>query len=495
MQAVGAAWLMVSLGATSVEIALIQTASTLPFFVLALPAGVFGDLVDRRRLVLATEVWMLAAAVALVCVTALGAMTPWLLLGLTFVLSAGDAFEAPSWRALLPELVDREDIAAASALNGIEFNLARAVGPALGGLLIASLGVTAAFTVNALSFFGVILVVARWRRKVQRGTAPPERLGGATVAALRYVRHSPAIRTLLLRTGSVMFFGSALVAMLPVAARRLSGSSLGYGALLAAFGVGSVLGASGLPRLRRRFSAEAVLALALAGLAADLVATSSLRSLPGLVPFMLLGGAGWMAFLSTTNAMVQRLAPAWVRARVLAVSLLVFQGSLALGSVVWGFSAERAGLGLALLLAGAGVAATALLRFVAPLPDVEVDLSTWNHWPVPAPVEELGHDLEDGPVLVTVEYRVDPEQVTAFVEAVHGLGRLRRRDGASRWGIYFDTDAPDRYIETFIVSSWAEHLRQHERAIAADRLVEEAVRRQVREGPVVRHYLYADRGD
>jgi len=201
-----------------------------------------------------------------------------------------------------------------------------------------------------------------------------------------------------------------------------------------------------------------------------------------------------MAFLTTLNAMLQNLAPAWVRARVLAVALLVFQGGLALGSVLWGLAAEHAGLHVALLCAGAGVAATTLLRFVAPLPDADVDVTAWIHWPVPAPIGDRGPDLEDGPVLVTIEYRVDPEKAAAFVQAAHRLGRLRRRDGASRWGIFRDTEAPDRYVETFIVNSWAEHLRQHERPVAADRLVEESTRRLARERPTVRHLLYAAKG-
>lgn len=493
MQAVGAAWLMVSLGAGPMTIALIQTASTLPFFVLALPAGALGDIVDRRRLILATEYWMLAAAIVLASVTLLGAMSPWLLLALTFVLSAGDAFEAPSWRALLPELVDREDLAAASALNGIEFNLARAAGPALGGGLIAAAGAGAAFAVNAASFFAVIVVITRWKRRVPRGTAPPETLGGATVAAIRYVRHSPSIRTLLLRVGSVMFFAVALMALLPVEARRVSGSSLGYGLLLAFFGAGSVLGAITLQRLRARVSTEAILTMASAALSFALFTTGWLDSLASLLPVMLVGGAGWMIFISVLNTMVQQLAPAWVRARVLAVFLLVFQGSLALGSVVSGLVAEHWGVHSAMLLASAGAAAALLLRFIAPLPDVNVDLSAWNHWPAPALVAELGLGLEDGPVLVTVEYRVDPERAAAFVQAAHRLGRLRRRDGASRWGLFRDTDSPDRYIETFIVNSWAEHLRQHERSVVADRQVEESTRRFAKQRPTVRHFLYASR--
>jgi len=211
MQNVGAAWLMLSLGAGPGYVALTQTAASLPYFLLALPAGSAGDIFDRRKLVLYTEAWMMAVALILAVLTISGFMTPWLLLGLTFALSAGDAFETPTWRAILPEVVSKDDLAAASALNGIEFNLARAVGPALAGLVIAAAGVATTFVVNFMSFLGVILVVARWKRPTRKQTAPPETLSGATVAAIRYVRNSPAILTLLLRTGVVLFFSSSLL--------------------------------------------------------------------------------------------------------------------------------------------------------------------------------------------------------------------------------------------------------------------------------------------
>src|SRR5712691_7145915 len=258
MQSVGSAWLMVSFGAGPMLVALTQTASTLPFFVFALPAGSLGDIVDRRRLILYTEAWMVVVAVVLTVATIGGFMTPWLLLGLTFALSAGDAFETPTWRAVLPELVPKEDLAAASALNGIEFNLARAVGPALAGLLISAAGIAAAFVANVLSFVGVILVIARWKRPIRKRTAPAETLAGATVAAIRYIRHSPAIRSLMVRTGAGMFFASALFALLPTVARGVSNSATGYGLLLGCFGAGAVLGALVMQPLRARWSTETV---------------------------------------------------------------------------------------------------------------------------------------------------------------------------------------------------------------------------------------------
>jgi len=223
MQSVGAAWLMVSLNAGPMYVALTQTASALPFFILALPAGAIGDIVDRRKVILFTEIWMVVVAAVLAVMTIAGKMSPVLLLILTFALSAGDAFETPTWRAVLPELVEKEDLPAASALNGIEFNFARAVGPALAGFVIAFVGIGAAFLLNTLSFFGVILVVARWKRPAVKRTTPPETVTGATVAAIRYVRYSPGVRIVLLRAGAAMFFASGLLALLPSIAHRING--------------------------------------------------------------------------------------------------------------------------------------------------------------------------------------------------------------------------------------------------------------------------------
>ena len=252
MQSVGAAWLMTSLTRNPLYIALIQTASALPFFLLALPAGSIGDIFDRRKLILGTETWMLVIAVVLTVTTFAGVMTPWLLLLLTLGLSIGDAVESPTWRAIFPELVDKEELPAALALNGIEFNLARAVGPGLGGFIVASVGVGAAFAFNALSFFGVITVIKRWKRPLRKSTLPAETFRGATSAAIRYVRYSPGIRRLLLRSAVLIFFTSSFWALLPTAARELSKSPVAYGFLLGSFGLGAVLGAMVLQRSRSK---------------------------------------------------------------------------------------------------------------------------------------------------------------------------------------------------------------------------------------------------
>jgi MFS family permease len=490
MQNVGAAWLMVSLGAGPIYVALTQTAASLPYFLLELPAGSAGDIFDRRKLVLATETWMMGIALLLVVLTIGGFMSPWLLLVLTFALSAGDAFETPTWRAILPELVPKEDLAAASALNAIEFNLARAVGPALAGIVITVAGVAAAFVVNFVSFFGVILLVARWKTPIRKRTAPPETLTGATVAAIRYVSHSPAILTVLLRTGVVMFFSSALFALLPTVARSVNKTAIGYGLLLGCFGFGAIAGAFAMQSARERWSTETVVSAGVVILGLVMVAIGGLHRLSTLAAVMLIGGAAWVIFFSLINALVQNLAPDWVRARVLAIFILVYQGSYAFGTVVWGAFAQRASVRTALVSAGIGTIANIAIALFAKLPDSTADLSPWNHWRMPIVVEEVGTDLEQGPVLVTIEYVVISQRTAEFVEAMHQYGRVLRRDGAYRWGIFRDTEVANRYLEIFLVNSWAEHLRQHERQTQADRELEGRIFSYLAGKPVVRHLIY-----
>ena len=491
MQSVGAAWLMVSYNAGPMYVALTQTASSLPFFLLALPAGSIGDIVDRRKLVLATETWMTGMALLLAVLAISGFMSPWILLALTFSLSAGEAFETPTWRAILPELVSREDLASASALNGIEFNLARAVGPGLAGAIIAAAGVSAAFAVNFFSFFGVILVVARWKRPEHKTSLPPETIKGATVAAVRYVRHSPGILKVVVCTGVVMFFSSSLFALLPTVARSASASATGYGILLGCFGLGAILGALILQPARSRWSTDTVISAGTVVLGLVIVAMSGLHRLSALSPLVLVGGAAWVLFISLINAQVQNQAPDWVRARVLAIFTLVYMGSFALGSAAWGAVAQQAGIRSALIYSGVGTIASAALVLFVKLPDSIPDLSPWHHWRMPILAKGDENDLAAGPMLVTVEYTVIPEQRAEFVEAMNQYARIRRRDGAYQWGIYQDTEAPDRYVETFLVDSWAEHMRQHERQTQADRELELRVSRSISGEPKVHHMIYA----
>jgi hypothetical protein len=391
----------------------------------------------------------------------------------------------------LPELVGKEDLEAASALNGIEFNLARAVGPGLAGVLISAFGIGIAFVVNAASFIGVICVVARWKRPHRKRTAPAERVIGATIAAVRYVRYSTAIRSLTIRAGVVMFFASGLLALLPTVAHTVSTSPVAFGLLLGCFGAGAVLGALVLQPARARWSTETVASAGVAILAVATIATSVLHHLPALSVVMLIGGGAWIIFISLVTALVQKLAPDWVRARVLAVFILVFQGGLAAGSAVWGAIGQHAGVSTSLFWAGVGTIATTALGLLWRLPDTTLDVTPWNHWRMPVIADDLEFEPESGPVLVTVEYVVDRDHARDFLKAIHRYERVRRRDGASRWGIYRDTEHPNKFVETFVVDSWAEHLRQHERVTRADRALEERISSYALGEPKVRHLISA----
>jgi len=488
MQGVGAAWLMASKGAGPLLVALTQTASALPFFLLALPAGAVGDIFDRRKVILATEVWMFSMAAALAVLAIFHLITPWLLLFLTFALSIGDAFESPPWRAVLPELVPQDDLMPAIALNGIEFNLARAIGPALGGVLIAVSGVAAAFTLNALSFLVVIWVIARWKRPAQSQGFLQERVPGAMRAAIRWTVNAPKVLTVLGRIGAIMFFASAFWALLPTVAHVLRPSATFYGLLLTAFGGGAVLGAMALQRTRSSFSSDAMLTLGTTFFALTLLGIVAFKSVALLCIAILLGGAAWTIVMSLMSTLMQNLAPDWVRARAMSVFMLVYMGAWTGGSAFWGYVAAHKGTHFSLLAAGIGTAASPLLIFISRLADTPVDLGAWDHWPRPTLVGDVG--LGQGPVLVTVEYEVEVSQAEEFLVAIQNLSRVRRRDGAYRWGIYRDTERPTHFVETFIVETWGEHLRQHERVIMADRAIEKDVDR-FDANPKVTHFIYA----
>jgi MFS family permease len=475
MQNVAAVWLMTSLTSTPLLVALVQTATSLPVFLVGLAAGALADVVDRRRLLLFTQGWMLVAAAALGILTLAGAATPWVVLALTFAIGLGAALNSPAWQAITNELVPRRELPAAVALGGVGFNLARAVGPALGGAVVAAAGAGVAFLLNAASFLGVMFVLYRWRREPETSTLPGERVFGAIRAGLRYARYAPALPAVLVRAGLFILCGSALWALLPLVARhRLGLGPGGYGVLLGCMGVGAVAGAALLPEARRRVTLDllvggaSILFAAVTGVLA--YASSLLLACAALIA----GGAAWMAIMSSLNVAAQIAAPAWVRARALGVYLLVFQGGFAAGSALWGAVAGRAGEPTALACAAVGLVAGLAVVRRYPLGGEELDLTPSMHWAEPVVAWEP--DPEDGPVLVTVEYCIPPEQAREFGHAMCDMRRLRRRDGAMRWGLFVDVAEPSRYLETFLVESWAEHLRQHERVTAADRAVEERAR-------------------
>jgi MFS family permease len=472
-------------------VALVQAATNLPFFVLAIPAGALADIVDRRRLLLVAQSWMLLVAVALAVVTFTGQMTPWLLLALTFLLGLGSALNAPAWQATTPDLVPREEIPAAVALGGISMNGARAVGPALGGLMVAAAGPGATFLLNAVSFLGVLFVLARWRRPQEPSPLPAERFVGAMRAGLRYVRYAPKFQAVLLRTMVFIVGGSSLLALLPILIKQ--DPSLGpahYGILLGCFGAGAVIAVVLLPALVRRVGVDRTVTVAFLVLAAMTLAVAWLPDYSLRCGLVLLAGAAWLAALTRLNATAQAAVPRWVRARALAVYLLVFYGGMAAGSVLWGFVADHAGVALALTASAAWMLVGLLATMGFRLPEGEgAELEPSRHWPEMAAAPCV--ELERGPVLVTVEYRIDPSRAGEFLDAIRPLRAARLRDGAFHWDLFRDAADPARIVEVFLVESWVEHLRQHERVTEADRIVQDRLRafQQANTPPVVTHLV------
>lgn len=471
IQDVGAAWLMTSLDPSPAMVALVRTATAFSMFLFALPAGALADVLDRRRLLLYSQALMLLAAAALALLTFAGWTTPSLLLALTFLLGVGTALNAPAWYATIAELVPRSEIPPAVALNSASINLARSVGPAIGGLIIAAAGPAATFALNAVSFCGVLFVLYRWRRQPVTSVLPAERVLGAMRAGLRYVRHAPAVLAVLTHSGVFTLFASALLALLPAFARfELGRGPTGYGVLLGFFGAGAVLAAVLLPRARAKLSTERIVALAIFIFAAALFVLAWARSLVLVDLAVFVAGASWLTLLSTFNASIQAVVPGWVRGRVLAVSILVFFGAMAAGSTVWGYVAAGFGLPAALVAAGGGLLvglyATRRLRIAK---GEGIDLSPSIHWPAPNLTKDFASHR--GPVVVTVEYIIEPERKRHFRRIMQRVRRIRRRDGAFNWALLANVERPNHYTETFVVESWLEHLRQHARVTVADRAV------------------------
>jgi MFS family permease len=475
MQNVGAAWLMTSLSPSPLMVALIQTSASLPILLLALPAGALADIVDRRRLLLFSQGWMLIAAGVLGVLTTLHAITPWLLLGLSLALGIGSAMNAPAWQAIVPELVPREELTAAVSLGGINFNLSRAIGPALGGLVVAWTGAGATFLLNAASFLAVMAVLFEWDRPHTVNVMPAERVMGAIRAGIRYARYAPALDAVLVRTAAFIVGASAVWAVLPILARwELGMGAAGYGGLLAFFGAGAMVAGAALPRLGQRLSRNAISGVATLCFALALVGLALTRNLLLVWTLMALAGASWTVTMTVFNVAAQLSVPGWVQGRALAVYQVGFQGGMAGGSVLWGWVAERQGVRMAICYAAAAVAAglITMLRFRL-ASDSELDLGQFSR---PAPKTLFDIHPDAGPVLVTIEYLIDPKRAREFAAAMRQMRPIRLRDGAVFWGLFFDAAQPQRFIEYFAVESWAEHLRQHYRGVAADRAIESMVR-------------------
>jgi MFS family permease len=472
MQDVGASWLMTSLEPSPLMVSLIQTAVNLPYFLLGLVAGALADIADRKRLLIVAQTWMLASAGTLGILTVLHLTTPWILVGLSFSLGLGAALNGPAWQAIMPEMVAREEIRDAVTLNNIQFNLARGVGPVIGGVLVNAWGAGAAFLANAASFVGIICMLVSWRRERKKSMLPAERVLGGIRAGMRYVRYSPALRAVLARSFTFALGTSVLWAALPLVARvDFHLDATGYGIVVAFFGLGAAGCGIALPSLLRAFSTDQIAICGGITFAAANFVIASARDVHQLWIAVFLAGVAWVATVTMFNSAAQIALPSWVRARALSMYLLVLQGGLALGSVGWGYVASHTGTRNVFDLAGLFLLLNVATALRFSLSGAErFDPEPWVHWQIPQLYEEI--PPEQGPVLITIEYRIDPLRAAEFDHAMRALESIRRRDGAVMWGLFSDVKDPSRYLETFMSETWGEHLRQHHRLTVSDSDIE-----------------------
>lgn len=494
MRDVASAWIVTDLSASPAAVGMVQAAAMLPVFLLAIPAGVLSDILDRRRFLIGIQIALGLVSAALMLLSMSGLMTVSSLVALTFLGGVGAALMAPTWQSIVPELVPRPELKSAVALNSLGINIARSIGPAVGGLLLASFGAAVTYGADVASYVLVIAALWWWRRDAGAQDELSERFTGAFRAGLRYARASRELHVVLLRAVFFFFFASAVWALLPLVARELlKGDAAYYGVLLGSVGAGAIAGALLLPRLRAFATADG---LVLGAAFVTAAATASLAFAPprwlALVVLLAMGGA-WIIALTTLNATAQSILPNWVRGRALAVYLTAFNGAMACGSITWGLVAQQIGLAAALLVAGAGLVVAGLILHRVKLPAGEADLTPAMHWPEPllaAPVEN-----DRGPVLILIEYRIAPEDRPAFLDALYRLSAARRRDGAYNWGVTEDAADPSLMVEWFMVDSWAEHLRQHRRVSHADADVQAGVLKFHRgeAPPHARHLIGAER--
>jgi MFS family permease len=492
MHDVASGWLMTSLAPSPLMVALVQAATTAPVFLFAIPAGALADLVDRRWLLISVMAALSIVAGALGLLVWWEVVDAWGLIFFTFVSGVGAALVAPAWQAIVPQLVPRSELQAAVALNSVGINISRAIGPALAGVVITSFGVAWPYLVNAGSFLVVMAALLWWRPPPRpESHLPAERFWRAVRAGLRYARASGPFRATLTRAVAFFLFGSAYWALLPLVARQeLEGGAELYGSLLAMVGAGAVGGALALPRLKKRLGADALVAAGTGGTVLVLVVIAMTSTPAVALGVSAVAGASWIAVLSSLNVSAQVALPDWVRARGLSIFVTVFFGAMTLGSVVWGQVAASYGISVALLAAAGGAAIAGVASWPAKLQQgAALDFSPSLHWPQPVVARELERD--HGPVMVTVEYRIDPIRAAEFLAAIGELRDERRRNGAYSWGLFEDVGEAGCYVEYFTEESWLAHLRHHDRVSEADRAIQERVGRfhvGPRE-PVVRHLL------
>ncbi len=476
VQAVGAAWLMTQLTDSATLIALVQASNTLPIMMLAIGAGALADIFDRKTLLMGALIFMGVVSLALAAVAWTGGLTPWLLLGFTFLLGAGQAVYNPPWQASMGDLVERKDLPAAVSLNSVGFNLMRSVGPAAGGLIVATLGASAAFAVNALSYLPLLGAMARWKPRLAPRVTTPEPFMAAMGAGLRYVALSPNLLRVLTRGALFGFAAIAVLALLPLVAKsHPEGGSLLFGGLLGCYGVGAIGGALLNPRIRARMNNENVVRMAFAGFAVAALVLGQTQSVWLHAVAMLPAGASWVLALSLFNVTVQLSTPRWVVARALALYQMATFGGMAAGAWIWGMVAGAQGLDTALTAAGVVLLLGAAIGFWLRAPEFgAVDLDPVNRFREPALMLDLRG--RSGPIMVMVDYRIDQSDVPDFLRLMQRRRNIRRRDGARNWSLLRDLEHPDQWSESYHIATWDEYVRHNLRRTKSDAEVAVALR-------------------
>jgi MFS family permease/quinol monooxygenase YgiN len=493
MYNVASGWLMTSLDSDPFIVSMVQVANSLPMFLFAIPAGALMDIVDQRRFLIFGEVAITITSTAFAALVWLHLIAPTGLLLLSFIVTIGSAMTFPAWQAVVAQLVPRPDLPAAVAANSVGINVSRAVGPALGGVIVAVFGIAAPFWLDAFSNVGVIAALIWWRPLRAIGPRlPPEPFGSAVRTGFRHARYNAHLSATLIRASGFFLFASAYWALLPLVARQqIAGGPGLYGLLLGAIGAAAVGGAFLLRPLRAKWGADRLVAAATLATSASTALFAIAHDPVTAIAASLIAGASWIAAVSSLNVSAQVALPEWVRGRGLAMYVTVMFGALTIGSALWGKIAAVAGLPAALIFSAvcAIIAIPVTWRWKLQT-GVNVDFSPSMHWPDPVTTRAIEPDR--GPVLVTVEYRIDPKRRDDFLRALADYSSARRRDGAYDWGVFEDPAEEGRFIETFRTDSWLEHLRQHQRVTMTDRLQEQALRAfQLGDGPKTTHLIGA----
>jgi MFS family permease len=491
-----AGWLMTSLDASPVMVSLVQAATSLPMFLFALAAGALADIIDQRRLLIAVQFGIMVITALFAAMVTFDLVTPVTLLLFMFLIGSGNALTAPAWQSIVPALVPKPELTAAVAANSVGVNIGRAVGPALSGIIAAGFGIAAPFWVNAFSLFGTVSALFWWRTTPKTSRRlPTERLVSAIRAGARYARHNPPLHATLFRAAAFFFFASAYWALLPLVARtQISGGAELYGILLGAIGVGAIGGAFALPNLKAKLGPDRLVAAGTVATAVALVLFGAAHSAATGLLASLIAGVSWIATLSSLNVSAQLALAEWVRGRGLAIYVSVLYGAMTLGSVVWGKIADVGGLPMAHFVAALGALVAISLTWRSKLQTgAGLDLTPSMSWPEPLTAEDLQE--RSGPVMVTVEYRIATNDRNAFLTALERVALQRRRDGAYAWGIFEDALETGRFVETFLVESWLEHLRQHERVTKADSVLQDRIERLLLQPAKITHLVSAGRND